>query len=58
MNCLTTFIYIEYLTILADTDVVGIGSYCFPFKVSLLSEIPGKHHNLLLMFVQKLQLLH
>ncbi|XP_019926949.3 arrestin domain-containing protein A-like isoform X1 [Crassostrea angulata] len=24
-----------------DTDVMGIGSFCFPFKVSLLSEIPG-----------------
>ncbi|XP_062590892.1 arrestin domain-containing protein A-like isoform X1 [Saccostrea cucullata] len=24
-----------------DTDVMGIGSYCFPFKVSLLTEIPG-----------------
>lgn len=25
----------------SDTDVMGIGSFCFPFKVSLLSEIPG-----------------
>nr|XP_022317979.1 arrestin domain-containing protein A-like isoform X2 [Crassostrea virginica] len=24
-----------------EMDVMGIGSYCFPFKVSLLSEIPG-----------------
>ncbi|XP_056017107.1 arrestin domain-containing protein A-like isoform X2 [Ostrea edulis] len=29
------------LYICEETEVVGIGAYCFPFKVSLLSEIPG-----------------